>query len=87
MSSLSGSAGAALQVMPDLGVRPLQAGQSFNFSLPPGTVITRNADAQLNIQVRQSNGQPLPAWLKFDPQTGRFSGTPPAGWSQSLSLK
>ncbi|KMN34425.1 sulfurtransferase [Chromobacterium sp. LK1] len=87
VSSLSGSAGAALQVMPDLGVRPLQAGQSFNFSLPPGTVITRNADAQLNIQVRQSNGQPLPAWLKFDPQTGRFSGTPPAGWSQSLSLE
>nr|WP_255521097.1 Ig-like domain-containing protein [Chromobacterium sp. ASV5] len=87
VSSLGGPAGAALQVLPDLGVRPLTAGQSFNFSLPPGTVISRNTDAVLNVQVRQSNGQPLPAWLKFDPQTGRFSGTPPAGWSKSLSLE
>ncbi|OWY37195.1 sulfurtransferase [Xenophilus sp. AP218F] len=87
VSSLGGPAGAALQVLPDLGVRPLTAGQSFNFSLPAGTVISRNTDAVLNVQVRQSNGQPLPAWLKFDPQTGRFSGTPPAGWSKSLSLE
>ncbi|MCS3805808.1 hypothetical protein HNO92_003051 [Chromobacterium alkanivorans] len=87
VSNLGGTAGAPLQVMPDLGVRPLVAGQGFNFSLPPGTVISRNPDAVLNIQVRQSNGQPLPAWLKFDPQTGRFSGTPPAGWNRSLSLE
>ncbi|UJB32610.1 DUF4347 domain-containing protein [Chromobacterium sp. Beijing] len=87
VSNLGGTSGAPLQVMPDLGVRPLVAGQGFNFSLPPGTVITRNPDAVLNIQVRQSNGQPLPAWLKFDPQTGRFSGTPPAGWNRSLSLE
>ncbi|WP_019101276.1 Ig-like domain-containing protein, partial [Chromobacterium haemolyticum] len=87
VSNLGGTSGAPLQVMPDLGVRPLVAGQGFNFSLPPGTVITRNPDAVLNIQVRQSNGQPLPTWLKFDPQTGRFSGTPPAGWSRSLSLE
>ncbi|MGR2723905.1 Ig-like domain-containing protein [Chromobacterium sp. W521] len=87
VSNLGGTSGAPLQVMPDLGVRPLVAGQGFNFSLPPGTVITRNPDAVLNIQVRQSNGQPLPTWLKFDPQTGRFSGTPPAGWNRSLSLE
>ncbi|TDR77895.1 DUF4347 domain-containing protein [Paludibacterium purpuratum] len=78
--------GPALQVLPDLGVRPLVAGQSFSFNLPPGTVVTREASSVLSIQVRQSNGQPLPGWLRFDPQTGRFSGTPPTGWNKPLSL-
>ncbi len=87
VSNLTGSTGPALQVMPDLGTQQLQAGQGFTFNLPHSTVITQGSDIVLNVQVRQSNGQPLPAWLKFDPQTGRFSGTPPAGWDKSLSLE
>jgi hypothetical protein len=87
VSTLTGSTGPALQVMPDLGIQQLQAGQGFTFNLPRSTVITQGADIVLDVQVRQSNGQPLPAWLKFDPQTGRFSGTPPAGWDKSLSLE
>jgi hypothetical protein len=77
VSNQTGSGGPALQVMPDLGIQQLQAGQGFAFSLPRNTVLTQGSDVVLNVQVRQSNGQPLPAWLKFDPQTGRFSGTPP----------
>ncbi|GGY14675.1 DUF4347 domain-containing protein [Paludibacterium paludis] len=87
VSLLGGAGGAPMQVVPDLGIHPLVAGQSFSFNLPPGTVLVRGTDAVITIQVRQSNGQPLPAWLKFDAQTGRFSGIPPAGWNRSLSLE
>ncbi|MEW9897177.1 Ig-like domain-containing protein [Chitinivorax sp. PXF-14] len=87
VSSLSGTSGAALQVMPDLGAQALAVGQTFNFSLPAGTVMVLDANSVLSVQARQSNGQPLPAWLKFDPQNGRFSGTPPPGWNRSLSLE
>ncbi|MFB0827420.1 Ig-like domain-containing protein [Chromobacterium violaceum] len=75
-----------LQVNPDLGVRPLASGQSFSIALPPATIITRESSANLSIVARQSNGQPLPAWLKFDPGTGRFTGQAPAGWNKPVSI-
>ncbi|POZ59949.1 Ig-like domain-containing protein, partial [Chromobacterium alticapitis] len=76
----------ALQVNPDLGVRPLVSGQSFSITLPPATIITREATANLSITATQSNGQPLPAWLKFDPTTGKFTGQAPAGWNKPISV-
>ena len=32
------------------------------------------------------NGQPLPAWVKFDPVTGVLSGTPPADFKGTLDV-
>lgn len=32
----------------------------------------------LKYEVRQTGGDPLPTWLKFDPKTQTFSGNPPA---------
>ena len=34
-----------------------------------------------------TNGNPLPPWLHFDPVTGRFYGTPPAGFTGSFSVQ
>ncbi|MFZ9728141.1 MAG: Ig-like domain-containing protein, partial [Candidatus Nanopelagicaceae bacterium] len=34
-----------------------------------------------------ANGSPLPAWLSFDAQTRRFSGTPPVGQPADLQLR
>lgn len=74
------------QVLPDLGVVPVPAGQGVSFQLPAGTVIARDPGG-LTVQARQTNGQPLPSWLRFDPATGKFSGKPPAGWNKTLSLE
>ena len=76
----------ALQVNPDLGVRPLVSGQSFSITLPPATIITRESTASLSIVARLSDGQPLPSWLKFDPTTGKFTGQAPAGWNKPISI-
>ncbi|MBV8047590.1 MAG: putative Ig domain-containing protein, partial [Paludibacterium sp.] len=85
----AGAAGPDLtpQALPDLGVTALVAGQPFSFSLPSALAAMREADATLNVRVTQHNGQPLPAWLHFDPQRGRFTGTPPAGWHKTLTLE
>ena len=38
-----------------------------------------------SITARQANGDPLPAWLKFDPATGQFAGLPPDDAVASLA--
>jgi hypothetical protein len=37
------------------------------------------------VTARLVNGDPLPDWLKFDPRTGTFAGTPPQGMVASLA--
>jgi hypothetical protein len=32
------------------------------------------------------DGRPLPKWLRFDPQSGKFEGKPPAGTASVLSI-
>ncbi len=86
ISRQSSLSGPALQVIPDLGAQPLLPGQPFSFNLPPETVVTRLVNATISVRANQSNGQPLPSWLRFDPLTGSFSGTPPAGWDKPLSI-
>ncbi|UTH76148.1 Ig-like domain-containing protein [Chromobacterium sp. IIBBL 290-4] len=86
ISNVAANPTIALQVNPDLGVRPLVSGQSFSIALPPATIITRESTASLSIVARQSDGQPLPSWLKFDPVTGKFTGQAPAGWNKPISI-
>jgi len=74
-------------VRADVGSVGVVSGQSFSVSLPAGTILTRESMANLSVTVRQSNGMPLPLWIKFDPATGRFSGQPPAGWKQPVSIE
>ena len=33
------------------------------------------------------DGSPLPTWLQFDPRTGIFSGSPPEGFQDTLTIK
>ncbi len=86
VSNMAANPTIALQVNPDLGVRPLVSGQTFAITLPPATIITRESTANLSIVARQSDGQPLPPWLKFDPATGKFTGQAPAGWNKPISI-
>ncbi|MEH3411679.1 Ig-like domain-containing protein, partial [Phytobacter diazotrophicus] len=87
IGSITSSPTAALEVRADVGSVGVVSGQSFSVSLPAGTILTRESMANLSVTVRQSNGMPLPSWIKFDPATGRFSGQPPAGWKQPVSIE
>ena len=51
-------------------------GKAGNFTLAANT-FTDPQGGKLTYTATQSNGQPLPSWLAFNPATGTFTGTPP----------
>ena len=42
--------------------------------------------AGATVQTQTKGGQPLPAWVKFDPVTGVLSGTPPPDFKGNLEV-
>lgn len=55
--------------------RTIYSRRPWNFTIPADTFEDADGDA-LGLSVRLANGQPLPAWLSFDPATRTLSGTP-----------
>ncbi|MFH1869181.1 MAG: filamentous hemagglutinin N-terminal domain-containing protein [Pseudomonadota bacterium] len=78
---------SVLTARPDVVGTTVSGGQSFNFTLPDDTFTHTNPNAVVSLSARQANGQPLPSWMRFDPQTGSISGTPPAGIRGDISIQ
>ncbi|NGZ05238.1 MAG: tandem-95 repeat protein, partial [Magnetococcales bacterium] len=55
------------------------AGAIFEFTLPQETFGDPDVGDNLTYTATLANGQPLPVWLTFDPETRQFSGTPERG--------
>ncbi len=55
------------------------------FTVPAGT-FTDVDNGTLAYSATLGTGDPLPAWLSFDPNTATFSGTPPADFNGPLDL-
>ncbi|MDP3512023.1 MAG: filamentous hemagglutinin N-terminal domain-containing protein [Sulfuritalea sp.] len=66
-------------------VGTVSSGQSF--MLPDDTFTHTNPNAVVSLSARQTNGQPLPNWISFDPQTGTISATPPAGVRRNFEIQ
>jgi hypothetical protein len=86
-TGLGATSTPGLQALPDLGDFTAAAGQVLSIALPPSTFMHSDWNAQITVEARLSNGQPLPAWLRFDPATGTLAGRPPAGLSQRLTIE
>jgi hypothetical protein len=54
--------------------------------LPHDAFAHTDPGAVVRLEVRTATGDPLPAWLRFDPNTGMFRGTPPDGRPVFLDL-
>ncbi|MEO8203200.1 MAG: VCBS domain-containing protein, partial [Betaproteobacteria bacterium] len=67
------------------GVPDVQAGDSFQ--LPMEAFAHTDAGAVIKLEARQSNGDPLPAWLRFNNADGTFSGTPPEGQPAAVEVQ
>jgi hypothetical protein len=52
-----------------------QAGQLCSYTFPDSTFIDDDGNNTLTYSATLSNGNPLPAWLSFDPDTRTFTGT------------
>lgn len=50
--------------------------EAFVFALPVGAFVDPDVGDRLSYSATLVNGDPLPAWLSFDAQSGTFGGTP-----------
>ena len=69
-----------------------QAGSPFSFTIPANTFADVDgrfdgSSGPLVLSAVLSDYNPLPAWLNFDPNTGTFSGTPPANFAGDLDVR
>ncbi|WP_338846529.1 Ig-like domain-containing protein [Massilia sp. W12] len=81
-ASSSGGAERTLLVNREVNTISADAGQNIAFTIPKDTFLS-NSNSPLIFKAalagdRPGADQPLPAWLKFDPVSGTFSGEPPA---------
>ena len=59
---------------------------AFSYTVPEAAFVDVDAGDNLVWSATQSNGDPLPVWLSFDPDTRTFSGTPGNADVGSLAL-
>ena len=52
-----------------------QTGQLFSYTVPDNTFIDDDGNNTLTYSATLNNGNPLPAWLSFDPASKTFQGT------------
>ncbi|NHZ88083.1 hypothetical protein F2P45_03395 [Massilia sp. CCM 8733] len=62
-------------------------GQHFKLTLPAGMFTDPDAGDVLNLMMAQSDGLPLPAWLRFDPASATLEGTVPQGLQANIPLR
>jgi hypothetical protein len=58
-----------------------------SFSLPFDAFVHTRADASITLVAKLTNGDALPPWVQFDPQSGTFKLDPPPGFTDELQIK
>ena len=52
---------------------------SFTYPIPQNTFSHSDSKATFQLTAQMADGQPLPAWMSFDPVKNVISGVPPTG--------
>lgn len=76
--------GDTLTVNNPIGDLRVGAGNSISLQVP---VDAFSSAGTIELSATQADGRPLPGWLKFNPRTARFEGTPPLAFEGTLSFK
>ena len=58
-----------------------------SFNLPDGMFRHSDSHANVTVVANLADGRPLPAWMTFDPTSGRFTAKPPADSGGTLDIK
>ena len=76
-------------LMRDKGITDqfVDPGRVTTFNLPADAFAHTRAEAVLTVIARQTNGDPLPPWVLFNPQAGTFTVTPPPGFTGQLEIQ
>jgi VCBS repeat-containing protein len=63
------------------------AGATSSFSVPYDAFAHTDPNERILLSATQANGQPLPGWVRFDPQSGKFELAAPSGYRGELTIK
>ncbi|MCQ4316480.1 tandem-95 repeat protein [Stutzerimonas zhaodongensis] len=63
------------------------AGIQTSFSVPYDAFAHTDPNERILLSATQANGQPLPAWVRFDPQSGKFELKSPANYRGEITIK
>ena len=71
------------------GTVQLQSGMGIDYQLPEDAFTDADGEtaSEMEISVSDAAGGELPEWLSYDPETGTFSGVPPADFLGTIKLK
>jgi hypothetical protein len=61
-------------------------GYEFSYTIPDTTFIDDDGNNEISYSAALSNGNPLPSWLSFDPETRTFNGVPVATGTISITV-
>lgn len=78
---------ANLQVFRGVGDQYADRGSEGKFIIPADAFVHSRVDATIKLDARQSDGRPLPAWVRFDAATGAFSYAVPDRTGNDVSIK
>jgi hypothetical protein len=71
----------------NLGGGDATGGGTFTIKLPPDAFVHSNPFAKVILTASGADGGPLPSWLVFNPGSGTFDVTPPAGFVGSIDIR
>ncbi|MCQ4296031.1 VCBS domain-containing protein [Pseudomonas stutzeri] len=63
------------------------AGTQTSFSVPYDAFAHTDPNERILLSATQANGQPLPGWVRFDPQSGKFELSAPANYRGEITIK
>ncbi|KAB8043227.1 Ig-like domain-containing protein, partial [Janthinobacterium aquaticum] len=62
-------------------------GRPLSMTIPADAFVHTQADAVVRLSATLQDGRPLPSWVQFDSQTGKFTGEVPKGLVGELRIK
>jgi hypothetical protein len=65
----------------------VEGNRTTTFNLPADAFVHTRPEAVLTLGARLTDGQDLPAWIRFDAQAGTFTVTPPPGFAAVLEIR
>lgn len=79
--------GDALVVNAPMKDTVVAEGARIAVTIPAEAFAHTKADAAVTLVATRADGQALPGWMTFNPQTGTFEGTPPPGFKGEVVVK
>ncbi|MBR8655000.1 hypothetical protein KDH83_16985, partial [Achromobacter sp. Marseille-Q0513] len=83
----SDAPGQELVVLRGLDTLALEPGAALDLRIPSSVFGHTRADARIQLSLTLEDGRPLPAWIRFDPRSGRLQAEPPRGFAGEIALR